>query len=199
MVRKSALSLIISLLFFCLNTRAASFYTGLNYTFAGVVSEDDIYNGAYHWDPGIILGVQFGRLTLDSQIKQLHMKKDYEKDGAVKLNETFDLGWSVAVSEHIDASASDYYVETFTHCRWILFTWCTPGYGGYHHVNEQPLEYWIPKFEKCGMYIDIEKSKLIKESNRLQMVKHTDWSTALRNKRKGFLSLWATVFENRSI
>ncbi len=82
MVRKSALSLIISLLFFCLNTRAASFYTGLNYTFAGVVSEDDIYNGAYHWDPGIILGVQFGRLTLDSQIKQLHMKKDYEKDGA---------------------------------------------------------------------------------------------------------------------
>ena len=141
-------------------------------------------------------------LEADPDCKKAHDRiiiHDYEKNGAVTLNETFDLGWSVSVSEHIDESASDYYVETFTRCRWILFTWCTPGYGGYHHVNEQRLEYWIPKFEKQGMYVDYEKSKTIKNSNQLQMVKHTDWSTALKNKRKEYLSRWATVFKNCSI
>jgi hypothetical protein len=61
------------------------------------------------------------------------------------------------------------------------------------------MEYWIPKFEKQGMYVDYKKSKIIKNLNQLQMVKHTDWHTALRNKRKEYLSRWATVFENLSI
>jgi hypothetical protein len=49
------------------------------------------------------------------------------------------------------------------------------------------------------MYVDYKKSKIIKNLNQLQMVKHTDWHTALRNKRKEYLSRWATVFENLSI
>ncbi|EQC46559.1 hypothetical protein [Bacteriovorax sp. Seq25_V] len=81
MVRKSTLSLVLLLSLFCLITNAGSFYSGLSYSFSGVVAEDDIYNGAYHWDPGIVFGAQFGRLSIDSQIKNLKMKKEYESNG----------------------------------------------------------------------------------------------------------------------
>jgi hypothetical protein len=31
-----------------------------------------------------------------------------------------------------------------------LFSAATPGQGGTHHVNEQPLSYWTEHFAQCG-------------------------------------------------
>lgn len=32
----------------------------------------------------------------------------------------------------------------------MLFSAATPGQGGYRHVNEQPHEYWLNRFEDRG-------------------------------------------------
>ena len=32
----------------------------------------------------------------------------------------------------------------------ILFSAAVPGQGGYHHINEQPHEYWHNKFAEKG-------------------------------------------------
>lgn len=82
MARESTLSLILFLCFSSFVAKAGGVYSGLSYNFNGVVAEDDIYNGAYNWDPGLIFGVQFDRLSIDTQIKNLKMKKSYEQGGS---------------------------------------------------------------------------------------------------------------------
>lgn len=122
---------------------------------------------------------------------------NFVTDGVCEFDQQFDLGWSVATSEHIDAAGADAYVLTFRVCRWVVFTWCNPGYGGYHHVNEQPQSYWLPKFQQAGFVHDTKLSDLVKHRNQLRMIKGLGKSK--KNTGKGYLNLWATVFRNTAI
>ena len=78
---------------------------------------------------------------------------------------------------------------------WVVFTWCTPGYGGYHHVNERSQSYWIEKFHANGFEFDSSVSELIKEKSQLRMIK--DGSS--KQVSKGYLKDWATVFKNPNL
>lgn len=61
-----------------------------------------------------------------------------------------DLVWCVEVVEHI-APAYLFNLLTTFRCGSVLFmTHATPGQGGYHHVNEQPAQYWIDALERDG-------------------------------------------------
>jgi SAM-dependent methyltransferase len=62
-----------------------------------------------------------------------------------------DVALSTEVAEHLPASVADRYVDFL--CKSapvIVITAATPGQGGTGHVNEQPHEYWIRKFEARG-------------------------------------------------
>lgn len=63
---------------------------------------------------------------------------------------TFDLGWSSEFVEHVEERFSRYFMMTFVKCRYVCITHATPGQGGYHHVNEQPTEYWVERFKEAG-------------------------------------------------
>jgi len=122
---------------------------------------------------------------------------DFVSNGVCEFDETFDLGWSVATSEHIDEVAADDYVKTFLACKTVVFTWCPPGYSGYHHVNCQPQSYWINKFQKHGFVFDQSLSTLVAVNCKLRMVKSLDKQR--KSVPKGYLRDWATVFHNPSI
>jgi SAM-dependent methyltransferase len=63
----------------------------------------------------------------------------------------FDLACSFEVAEHVSAEHADTLVDLLTGAAPIVvFTAATPGQGGIDHVNEQPHEYWIERFEKRG-------------------------------------------------
>ncbi|MEM8773229.1 MAG: class I SAM-dependent methyltransferase [Pseudomonadota bacterium] len=67
------------------------------------------------------------------------------------LNRRFDLVQSVEVAEHLDEKYAEQFVDTLTrHGDVIMFSAATPGQGGEHHVNEQPLDYWRAKFAARG-------------------------------------------------
>jgi predicted 3-demethylubiquinone-9 3-methyltransferase (glyoxalase superfamily) len=70
----------------------------------------------------------------------------------------FDLVWCCEVAEHVSESAIDFFVDTITNCRILALTAAPPGDGGHHHVNCQPVEYWIEKIEKSGMKIEVDKT-----------------------------------------
>lgn len=63
----------------------------------------------------------------------------------------YELVQCLEVAEHIHRIYADVLVETAVGlCRsdgHILFTAAPPGQGGVHHINLQPKEYWIKKFE----------------------------------------------------
>ena len=125
---------------------------------------------------------------------------DFENDGFLdktKLpHQEFDLVYCVVVSEHIEHSANAQFMDALSLGKYVLFTWCEPGYPGYHHVNCQFPDYWIPKFEALGYKYSISKTKKIKNKN-LYMVKKPYWRNNLLNNKniyKPYLRDWGMVF-----
>ena len=66
-----------------------------------------------------------------------------------------DLLMCFEVAEHLPARYADQLVENLTSGpSRLVFSAATPGQGGYEHVNEQPNEYWIRKFDARGFRYD---------------------------------------------
>ena len=67
------------------------------------------------------------------------------------LGRRFDLVQSLEVAEHLQGDRADTFVESLTkHADMILFSAAIPRQGGTHHVNEQWVSYWLPKFAVQG-------------------------------------------------
>lgn len=75
-------------------------------------------------------------------------------DGPVKFA-GIDLAWSQEVAEHIDQKYTANFLDTLCVGNVIAMTACPPKCGGgWHHVNEQPAEYWIDLLSKRGYAFD---------------------------------------------
>lgn len=76
---------------------------------------------------------------------------DLTREPPAVLDGPFDLAFCFEVAEHVPPALGDrlvtYLVELAPR---IVFTAAHPGQGGYGHVNEQPREYWIRRFESAG-------------------------------------------------
>lgn len=69
----------------------------------------------------------------------------------INLEKRFDLLLCLEVAEHLEKQYADTLVKTcVNHSDTIFFSAATKGQGGYHHVNEQPHQYWIDKFAAQG-------------------------------------------------
>jgi SAM-dependent methyltransferase len=66
-----------------------------------------------------------------------------------------DVVVSTEVAEHLPASCADRFVDLLVGIAdTVVLTAATPGLVGTDHVNEQPNEYWIAKFEARGRWFD---------------------------------------------
>ena len=85
-------------------------------------------------DPDLILTADLGQ-TLD-------------------LHRRYDLVVCLEVAEHIDAQFADVVVENCTrHGDLILFSAALPGQRGVNHINEQPPQYWVERFQRHGYIV----------------------------------------------
>jgi hypothetical protein len=87
-------------------------------------------------------------------------KFDLERDGAVGV-EPAALVVSTEVAEHLPEHCADRYVDLCCGLSRgvVVMTAAIPGQGGTDHVNEQPNEYWIEKFERRGWAFDPETTR----------------------------------------
>jgi len=67
-----------------------------------------------------------------------------------------DLVHCVEVVEHIEDKFVDNVLQTMMNAPVVVMTHGEPGQAGYHHVNLQPKEYWIKKFETRGYTLSID-------------------------------------------
>lgn len=79
-----------------------------------------------------------------------------------------DLVHCQEVVEHIEERFLDNLLQSLACGRIILMTNALPGQGGYHHVNEQPTEYWIEHLRKYNCEV------LIEDSNRVRRLAVND-------------------------
>ena len=82
----------------------------------------------------------------------------------IDLHRRFDMAISLEVAEHLDEKYADTFIDTLCrHSDIVLFSAAHVGQGGDGHVNEQPLDYWIDKFENMG-YIWHDIRNIFKDS-----------------------------------
>jgi SAM-dependent methyltransferase len=68
-----------------------------------------------------------------------------------------DLVWCCEVLEHIDETYLGNIFETLSSGKIVAITHGLPGQRGYHHVNNQPPQYWLDLFKKNGfIYLESE-------------------------------------------
>jgi SAM-dependent methyltransferase len=83
-----------------------------------------------------------------------------------------DMVNCVEVVEHIEEKYLDNLLTTIC-CGKILFmTHAVPGQGGYHHVNEQPSEYWINHLKNRNFEYLENDSMQIRELSKKDNAKH---------------------------
>jgi SAM-dependent methyltransferase len=100
----------------------------------------------------------------------------YDLTQPIELPFQVDISLCLEVAEHLPEESSDVLVKTLTDAsnEWIVFSAATPGFGGHHHLNEQPRKYWMDKFESRGFYQDRTKSFKLRWDLR-NCCEHTWW------------------------
>jgi SAM-dependent methyltransferase len=72
---------------------------------------------------------------------------DLAEQDAPDLAKRFDMAMSIEVAEHLSDDRANAFCEGLVSASdYVLFSAATPGQGGFRHINEQPLGYWLEKF-----------------------------------------------------
>ena len=98
-----------------------------------------------------IIGVDGDYVDTDMLMidKEYFLPRDLSKE--LDLYRKFDIAMSLEVAEHLEEKYADIFVDTLCrHSDIILFSAAHVGQGGDGHVNEQPISYWVEKFQKRG-------------------------------------------------
>ena len=90
-----------------------------------------------------------------------------------------DLVHCQEVVEHIEERYLDNLLRSLACGRVVLMTHAVPGQTGYHHVNLQPMEYWVNHLAGRGY------SLLVEDSNRIRRIAHQE--NAVYMQRSGLL------------
>ena len=95
-------------------------------------------DGSSHAESFAAAGVRFVRADLNCPLD---------------LERTFDVVLCLEVAEHLPESAADVLCRSLV-ChtgRWLVATAAPPGQRGRHHINLQPLPYWVDKLCALGL------------------------------------------------
>jgi len=90
---------------------------------------------------------------------------DFENP-TIELENT-ELTICLEVAEHISKINAEKLINKICETsKFIIFSAAIPGQGGFNHINENPLKYWIKLFEKNNFYcFDIFRFELSKDKN----------------------------------
>ncbi|MEI6558615.1 MAG: methyltransferase domain-containing protein [Rhodospirillaceae bacterium] len=80
------------------------------------------------------------------------------------VHTSVDLVHCQEVVEHIEEKYIDNLMKSLMCGRFAVITHALPDQGGYHHVNEKPIEYWVHQFTSRGYGV------LIEDSNRIRRI-----------------------------
>jgi len=78
---------------------------------------------------------------------------DYTQ-GPLSAMQEVDLAWSCEFVEHVEERYVPNFLATFARARYVLITHGEPGQPGWHHVNNQPADYWRGALAAVGYEYD---------------------------------------------
>lgn len=92
---------------------------------------------------------------------------DLASDSLALGTGSFEIAYCFEVAEHLPPNLGDRLVAFAAESAPIvIFTAAPPGQTGTGHINEQPQQYWITRFEQSGMRFQPHLSKRLSEEFR---------------------------------
>ena len=136
-------------------------------------------------------GLEYSETAIDiCRLRGLEVTKfDLEHD-SLPSGYRADIAVSTEIAEHLPESCAHRFVDTVCNMAdMILITAAqpSPSYAGTDHVNEQPKEYWIAKFEARGFRYEKELASQLRANWKAQNVAAFFFENLMvfRSKRKG--------------
>ena len=87
----------------------------------------------------------------------------------------YDLVICLEVGEHIPKKYEDVMIWNICQFvdKYLILSWAIPKQGGLGHFNEQPNDHVIEKLAEKGLFLDADKSNLLRENSTLKWFKST--------------------------
>jgi SAM-dependent methyltransferase len=114
------------------------------------------------------VGVEGDPAVFDPTVMLLH---DFTS-GPILLGRR-DLVWCVEFVEHVEGQYENNFLSTFQCADLVFMTHALPGQGGYHHVNEQPSDYWITRLRHMGFALDEASTEWLRHHGDSYYTKQT--------------------------
>ena len=100
-------------------------------------------------------GIEGSRAARGAAVVDPNCIRIFDLREVLRIENSADLCICFEVLEHIGAKHADQVVANIVGAaNELLVTAAPPGQGGRYHVNEQPYQYWISKFEIHGLRFD---------------------------------------------
>ena len=97
---------------------------------------------------------------------------DFTKGKLETINKDFDMIWCCEFIEHVEKQYEDNWMSLMQKGKYVFVTYSEPGKPGHHHVNCEPIDYWIKLFEKYGFKF---REDLTIQSKELTTMKREFW------------------------
>ena len=88
------------------------------------------------------------------QDNPLIYQHDYTTGRFEEFQFNVDLVWSAEFVEHVEEKYAHHFLADFARGRFVLMTHGEPGQPGWHHVNNQPADYWKGALAAIGYEYD---------------------------------------------
>lgn len=111
-----------------------------------------------------IKGYEGSRHAINNSLVDREFVESFDLRNRIFSDKKYDLALCLEVAEHIEKKCSQTLVDSLTGLSdWVIFTTAKPGQGGHFHINEQPENFWIEKFQAQGFAYQAKISQAIKE------------------------------------
>jgi SAM-dependent methyltransferase len=104
------------------------------------------------------------------ELFELH---DFTKGKLESIKMNFDMVWCCEFVEHVAKEYEDNWMSLMQKGKYVFVTYSEPGKPGHHHVNCEPLDYWLKLYDKYGFDYEDE---LTKKSKELSTMKREFWN-----------------------
>lgn len=102
-----------------------------------------------------VLGVDGDAQAIKNAVCDIPLiRHDFSQEQWIPGKIKTDLIWCCEFLEHVEERHLDNVFQAFSCGKTIMITHAIPGQGGHHHVNEQPMGYWVMQFLKRGFILD---------------------------------------------
>jgi len=97
---------------------------------------------------------------------------DFTKGKLENIKVDFDMIWCCEFIEHVEKEYEDNWMSLMQKGKYVFVTYSEPGKPGHHHVNCEPLDYWIELYKRYGFNY---RDDITKQTKELSTMKREFW------------------------